>query len=30
MEPPFVEKQIGKQDNLFQSVRTKEQGSGIS
>lgn len=28
MEPLFVEKQIGKQDNLFKTVSTKEQGSG--
>lgn len=28
-EPPFVEKQIGKQDNLFKTGRTKEQGCGI-
>lgn len=30
MEPLFVEKQIGKQDNLFKTVSTKEQGSGTS
>lgn len=28
MEPLFVEKQIGKQDNLFKTVSTKEQGLG--
>lgn len=26
----FVEKQIGKQDNLFETVSIKEQGSRLS
>lgn len=30
MEPLFIEKQIGKEDNLFKTVSTKEQGSGIA